>query len=135
MKKLIDFLFKNKYTLALYFVLIGAIVSFSIGGIVFLIVRKDFWGCVLAIFGLFGAPFFVAALLSAFTKLPEDLFTGFSIGIYYGMMLVVVFIGGPDYDRPVSYIIGAVISSLVCYAVWRTKYKREYRDETDGVSH
>lgn len=135
MRKLTDFLFKNKYTLALYFILIGVAVSLSIGGIMFLIVREDFWGCVLTIFGLFTAPFIVAALLIAFTKLPGELLPGFSIGIYYGMMLVVVFIGGPDYDRPVSYIIGAVISSLVCYAVWRTKYKREYRDENDGASH
>ncbi len=129
MKKIIDFMFRSRYTVALYATLISLLFSFFIGTIFFLIVKNDYLGCVLGIWWLFGAPLFTASILLIFTRLPEDLTFGFGAGIYYGMIFVVILMGDSGYEKPSSYVTGILISSAVSYIVWRTKFREQYRTE------
>ena len=76
------------------------------------------------VFGIFGAGSAVGGGLLLITPIPRDLAFGFGNGLYYGTLAAGYFISKlMGYESTMFYLIGLIISSLVCYIVWLKEFK------------
>lgn len=72
------------------------------------------------VFGLFGGPAVVAAILMVTTKIPEDSCTRYGMGFYYGTalccgaLLEYFYMGSTE----LAFLLSAVIVGLICYVFW-----------------
>lgn len=101
------------------FYAIGSVLySVVLGGLCSLITGNFFEACK-GIYFMFGAPLTVCAALVLFTKIKNHIL-GFSYGLYYGTIFIAFFMQkfGLGVPTKSSYIIGLIISSLLCYIVY-----------------
>lgn len=113
--------------------MISAVCTILFAGMIFGIFRISghssgsfIFACELVFLVLFASPVVSAALL-VLTRIPEEWSMGFGAGLYYGTIFVSAItrkVGWviPDVDR---ILLGAVISGLVCYAVYQNMMRKK----------
>lgn len=76
---------------------------------------------------LFCAPLTLMGILLLITNISEDCVSWISYGLYYGTLGISVLIDKLGWYMPdeAKYIIGAVISGLICYIVWLKKQPKK----------
>lgn len=81
----------------------------------------------LTMYLIFCAPATLMAILLLITNISEDCVSWISYGLYYGTLGISVLIDKLGWYMPdeAKYIIGAVISGLICYIVWLKKQPKE----------
>lgn len=126
-------IFGNRYGMAAFYVVIAAVLTFSLGFVISLILGdgslNGFWRSSLLMFWIFFAGAVVAAVLLVITSVPVDLSFGFGYGLYYGTLGVAILLDKLFLvDKEVGYIIGFVLSALVSYIIWLKKYKAKYQN-------
>lgn len=115
-----DFVFGNRYGLAIWCIIIGLLIPIILGAIFGLIMGGYFWASIQSMFWYCGAPSVVAGLLLILTPISEDLAVGFGCGLYYGTVLASKVL--PPVLRVLlnsnPLFIGFLLSALVCYIVY-----------------
>lgn len=118
--------FGSRPGMAILFILASAACTILLAGPISLINGEFILVCKVVFFFFF-AGLVVSAVLLVLTNIPEEWTIGFGYGLYYGTILVSAItrkVGWviPDTDR---ILLGAVISSLVCYAVYQDMIRKK----------
>lgn len=121
--------FTSRKVSAIFCAIISALVALFLGAVVALCCGEFYRTVKLSImmYLLFCAPLTLMAILLLITNISEDCVSWISYGLYYGTLGISVLIDKFGWYMPdeAKYIIGAVISGLICYIVWLKKQPKK----------